>query len=77
MNIFQLAMNKHALCHTHLRYFLVWSLLSDKKYLAKDGLISKSAEGILNLPEFVPKTILVLFIAVRSVDKMRKSHLII
>ena len=28
-------MNKHALCHTHLQYFLVWSLLSDKEYWAK------------------------------------------
>ena len=35
LNIFQLAMNKHALCHTHLQYFLVWSLLSDKEYWAK------------------------------------------
>ena len=43
----------------------------------KSGLMSESPEGMSNLPEFVPKTILFLFNAVHSVDKMGKSQLFV
>ena len=44
---------------------------------AKGGLKSESTKGFSNLPKLVPKTFLVLFNAVQSVDKMTNVYLFV
>ena len=45
--------------------------------MPKGGLKSESTEGFSNLPKLVPKTFLVLFNAVHSVDKMTNVYLFV
>ena len=47
------------------------------KVTDKGGLKSESQKGFSNLPKLVPKTILVLFNAVQSVDKMTNVYLFV
>ena len=45
--------------------------------ISKGGLKSESDGGFSNLPKWVPKTFLVLFNAVHSVDKMANVNLFV
>ena len=64
--------------------FLTEGMLWSQKFLTlsiniptKGGLKSESAGRISNLPKLVPKTYLVLFNAVHSVDRMANLYLFV
>ena len=48
-----------------------------QRWHTKGGFFSESDEGFSKLPKYVPKTYLVLFNAVHSVDKMSNLYLFV